>query len=309
MQAIYGFYQTGNDNLPIAEKNMLASIEKFYDLYITLLSALVEVVHEAQRQAEEGKQKLLPTADDLNPNLRLVNNRLAAQLQENIDYKIWTEKLKINWSSSRDIFRKLFNKIKQTSDYSDYMNKNVDSYENDKAFLIDIFKNYLCEDEAIVSYFEEYSIFWADDFYNAAGLIFYFLKAYTSQDSKDKPFPTLFESHKTADAENDAEFVTILFRKSILQQEFLEELIQSNATNWEYERVAFIDNILLKMAIVELMEFSQIPIKVTLNEYIEIAKDFSTEKSNVFINGILDSIIKLLTNEGKIKKIGRGLIQ
>lgn len=309
MQALYAYVQSDDNRMDIAEKNLVRSIDKLYELYIYQLSILFELVEYAKSRIEENKQKYLPTDEDLKPNTRFIENKLIQQIANNNRFVLQYNELKINWSEEQDIFRSIYQKLKETKAYIDYMDAETSSYAADKKIILQIFRKFIISDEKLENYFEDKNIYWADDYQTVAMMVLKTLDSFTEDKDNYYELPGLYKEEDRTNANDDRNFIQELFRKTIINNSKFEKLIAENTNNWEIERVAVIDNILLKMALVELTEFPSIPVKVTLNEYIEISKGFSSDKSKVFINGILDKIINDLKNNKEIKKIGRGLIE
>ncbi len=309
MQALYAFFQSDDDRMDIAERNLLKSIDKLYELYIYQLSLLVELVDFAKRRMEENKLKHIPTAEDLNPNLRFIENKFIKQLEINKNYQLQFNLLKINWSEDQDMFRSIYQKIIESKMFNDYMNAEVTSYAADKKMMISIMRKFIISDDALQNYFEDKNIYWADDYLTVAMMVLKTIDNFKEEEDAFFALPKLYKNEDRNNADDDKNFVIDLFRKTIINSDKFEKLIADKTTNWEVERIAVVDNILIKMALVELLEFTSIPIKVTLNEYIEISKGYSSDKSKVFINGVLDKLIDDLKADQSIKKIGRGLIE
>ena len=304
LQILYAFYQSGEKDIIKAEKELLISIDKMYDLYIFLLLTLPELSNIARNRLEDKKKKLRPTSEDLNPNMKFVDNTLIKSLSENVVLKKLSEKRKVNWigAENQEIFRKMFLQIKDSELYFEIMNNGLSGFEEDKQFAIQLFKSEVVNSEFLQHFFEEKSIYWLDDIDLCCSMVLKTLKTWDSKNSSFEILP-LYK-------ENDEEkfFITNLLKETLLRDEENNELIIKLAENWDIERIAIMDVILLKMGITELQICHEIPTKVSLNEYIEISKFYSTPKSNVFINGILDKSIELLNSQGKIVKKGRGLL-
>lgn len=309
LQALYAHFISENDRVDNGERQLFVSIDKLYDLFIYQLSLLAEITDFERQRMEEAKTKFLPTAEELNPNTRFTENRFIAQIVNNRDYKRHVELLKISWTEEVDLIRKLNNQIRESKEYDKYISQEEDSYEADKNFIIKIFVKYICQSELLQSIYEEKSIYWADDFDTVSILIQKTIKDFREGWDEFKPLPGIFESNGDGDPNDDKDFVKQLYRKTIIHSAEFEEIISHKAVNWEYERIAQMDIILLKMAIAELTEFPSIPVKVTMNEYIELSKSYSTPKSKVFINGILDNLITEFKESKRIKKTGRGLME
>ena len=308
LQALYAHFVSENDRIDNGERQLLVSIEKLFDLFIYQFSLLVEVVDFARLRMEEAKTKFLPTPEELNPNTRFTDNRFIAQLINNRDYRHQVDLLKINWSEEDDLIRKLNNQIRESEDYAKFLEQ-ADSYEADKDILIKIFHNIICQSDVLKSLYEEKSIYWADDFDTVTVLVQKTIKEIPEGWDEFELLPRVIESEKENNKNEDREFVKALFRKTILNSTAYDEIITRKAENWDFERIALMDIILLKMAIAELLEFPSIPVKVTLNEYIELSKNYSTPKSKVFINGILDNLISEFKTANRILKKGRGLME
>jgi N utilization substance protein B len=305
LQSLYAFIQSHNDRLDYGEKELLRSLDKLYEIYIYQLSLLIEIVDYADKRIEENRRKFYPTKDDLNPNTRFVDNRFIKQLADNKSYNTNAEKYKISWADEEEMIRKLFVKIRDSKFYKEYLDSPDSSYENDKDVVIKIVKKIISESDSLHFYFEERNIYWADDFYTANYLVIKTIKGFDEKQGELTPLPTLFKN----DNQEDKDFLINLFRKVILRSDEYFLLIEGKVKNWESDRLAVMDILLLKMALAELLEFPSIPVKVTLNEYIELSKMFSTPKSKVFINGILDKMIADLRRKNEIKKMGRGLLE
>jgi N utilization substance protein B len=311
LQALYAFFQTDGNDLAAGEKQLIKSTDKLFELYIYQLSFLVKFVEFLENRLEEAKKKFYPTEEDLHPNTRLVDNRLIAQISHNKDYQRWYNKLKINWVDESNLFHKLLHELKSGEDYIRAVNSGNSSYKDDKDLAALLVANYLSGFELLRNYFEDASIFWADEDFDIS--IFMLLKTFTHYRENWGPehnLPGLFKSGTDSEGDDeDRQFMIKLFRYGVMRSDETGKLIESQAENWELERIALMDMIIMKMALTELMIFPSIPIKVTINEYIEISKSYSSVKSKLFINGILDKLVARLKEEGKIRKMGRGLME
>lgn len=303
LQALYSYMQVKDNNIIKGEQELFTSIDKTFELYLSLLMMLTEILEIAQIKIEDGKRKKLPTKEDLKPNTKLLNNHILLLLNKNIALKKNCEKLKFSWFEERNMFKKLFKQIREQEEYIAYMSEESQTFEADKEFIIKIFKKTIVNFEPLHIYLEEKSIFWNDDLDLMSSMVIKTIKSFTSTDDEFTPLLDLFK-----DPEDELHFVKTLYRKAIVQSEEHMAMIKEKAQNWELERIALMDIILMKMALTEAKEFSQIPTKVTLNEYIEISKFYSTPKSNGFINGILDKLFIELKESGEILKTGRGLL-
>lgn len=302
MQALYGFFQSGSSDLGVAENGLFRSLDRIYDLYLLQFLLFDGLHREALREREEGRKKFFPDEEDLMETTAFTENPilLAISGSESLARVINTRKL--SWHKHPDISQKLFRRIKLMPEYKLYIHKPEPTLATHKDFLRDVIKNVLWEEEYLQGIYEEENIHWGDDIDLVNITVLKAIENFVPE--KGVQLAGLYKDEK-----EDMDFVRVLFRRSILNNDELENFITPNTKNWEVERIAYMDMLLMKMAVCELMEFPSIPVKVTLNEYIEISKMFSTPKSNSFINGILDKIALQLKSEGKIKKTGRGLIE
>ena len=305
LQMLYAFYNDKEANdIKASEKNLLHSIERIYDLYIYLLLSFTELRLHALMKQEERKQKLRPSSEDLSPNLKFVNNKVIKLLVASSELTQVSEERKINWKSEekRDIFRKIFIELEKSEVFFEYMYNDKNDFDEDRSFMIQLFKKEIANSGFIYDFFEDEDIYWMDDIDLACSMVIKTIKMADEIDGFD-----ILPLYKVNDDEK--EFITHLLKSTILSDTKNEEIIETLVENWEFERIAKMDVLLLKMAITELQNFENIPTKVTINEYIDISKYYSTPKSNVFINGVLDKAVQMLSKKKKIKKSGRGLIQ
>ncbi len=309
LQAIYAYLVSDSINMAVGEKNMLRSIEKIYELITSQLSFLHAIAKLAEVRIEDGKKKFYPTEAELNPNTKFIENRFLKQLSENRDYIRKTNAYRINWQDEAEIIRKKYVEIMSSETYERHMNSGKSNYEEDKAFCLKIFKDFTAYYPSLNTFYEEKDIYWADDIDTANALTFKIINCYKESYDEFQPLPSLYNVQSKLDADEDKKFLIELYRKTILKSEGYKTLISEKTSNWEIDRIATMDIILIKMALTEFLEFSSIPVKVTLNEYIELSKYYSTPKSRVFINGILDKMIADLKKQKKLVKIGRGLIE
>ncbi len=309
LQALYAYFITQNLEIVIGEKNMLKSTEKIYGLITYQLSFLLEIVKFAFNRSEEAKKKYYPTEDELNPNEKFLKNQFIQKLSDNKDFMRKANAYKINWSDDQEMVRKVFIEIKDSKPYQNYMNSGEHSFLEDKKFISNIFRSLIAESKTLESYYEEMDIYWADDLDVANSLVIKIINGFKENDNELTPLPELYSTEGKEDPEEDKKFLMQLYRKTIVKSKEFDEIIEAKASNWDIDRIAIMDIILIKMALVEFLEFPSIPLKVTMNEYIELSKYYSTPKSRVFINGILDNMIVDLKKDNKIHKIGRGLIE
>lgn len=309
LQALYAFFQGGEPRIEIAEKNLFKSIEMVYQLFSLQFSFLFELLHFYEYRMEESKNKFYPTADEINPNLKLLQNRLLKILRENEPLAKQIERYSISWTEEQEMIRKTYMRLRGAKDLQIYLNSGENSFEDDRNYLIKFFRKNVANNADLRSFCEERSIHWHDDFDVASGYAIKALMIIPGNFSSRDDIIRLFIKDNEDEAAESDEFISQLFRKTILHSEEFETMISSRSKNWELERIALTDVIILKMALAEVLHFQQIPVKVSLNEYIEISKHFSTQKSKQFINGILDKVVADLKEKNLVKKTGRGLIQ
>lgn len=309
MQAIYAFQQEGPESINAGEKQLMVSLDKLYELFIYQISLIIELSDFARRRIEENRLKQLPTQEDLDPNLRFVQNAFIHQLENNREYRKRYSAYKINWVDEEEMIRKFYNLMRDDEAYIEYMNKPSVTYADDKQMVVNVILRLFSESEHLRSYFDERNIFWTEDFDTAIMMVDKTIKGFKATADEFTSLPTLLKDETHSEGSEDLKFVKHLYRKTLISSDDLNEVISERASNWDLERIAIMDTILIKMAITELIEFPSIPIKVTLNEYIELSKEYSSPKSKIFINGVLDKLIADYKERGIIKKSGRGLME
>ncbi len=302
LQTLYSFFQDDEKNMNARERELLTSIDKIYELYIYLFLLLKEIRNSGDRLTEDRRKKMLPTSEDINPNLRFLNNKVLKAIEYSTALAKEKNARKIGWVADEDsTIKKFYQIIVASPEYVAYMATEESTFEGDKNLIITLYKKYLSENEELKQHLVEKNIHWASDYMLANICLVKTLESLT--EGAELELMPLYK------AEEDEDFMLELFRKTILDDTTNLALIGDKIANWEPERIASMDLLLMKMAITEVMNFSGIPVKVTLNEYIEISKLFSSPKSNTFINGILDAIVKDLRSQNKVVKVGRGLIE
>ncbi|HEX2395954.1 MAG TPA: transcription antitermination factor NusB [Bacteroidales bacterium] len=302
LQLLYAYFQGADSSINKYEKELFFSIQKTYDLYHYLLLLIIDIADYANSRIDIARQKMIPTREDLNPNTKFVENSIIKQLRVNRQFNQYLNSNKLSWVNSPELIKKLHNRIRMTSYFKEYMEKPDRNYEQDKKLIIDIFTTEIVDAEGIYQTLEEQSIYWNDEVEFVISMIAKTIKDFHEDQNEDAPLMSLFKN------DDDREFARDLFRKSVVHKEEYTKLIESYTENWDVERIAFLDMLILVMAITEAIAFTSIPTRVTINEYLEIAKFYSTEKSSVFINGLLDKIFKYLKDNNQIVKTGRGLI-
>ncbi len=303
LQALYAFYQSKDVDFVKLEKAMMDSINRMYQLYLFFLLTFEEIKDQAEHRIEENKKKIRPTEEDLNPNTKLIDNRVFKLLENNSVLKREANENKAKWdgAENQEMFRKIYLNIRESETYFAYMGNGEDSFEDDMNFTLELFREEIANSEVLYAFFEEKDIHWIDDIDLICSMVLKTIKSFTPDEQNILP---LYK-----DKEDEIFFVKELLRKTIALNKESEVLIDDLTKNWELDRIAKMDILLMKMAIAELQVFPNIPTKVTLNEYIEISKFYSTPKSHSFINGVLDKAIDKLTADKKIIKTGRGLLK
>lgn len=246
---------------------------------------------------------MMPTEEDLNPNLRFVENRVLNQLKNNPQLEKHISARKINWADQKELIRRIFTAFKESEDYLSYMNGDEPTYKDERKIIYRLYEEFIVTNEHLNSLFEEKSILWVNDFEQVTEMVVRTISSFKQDVDFGGALPSIYK-----DAEEDKEFVISLFRKTATHNAEYQKMIEEKLENWDLDRIASTDILLMKMALCEFLNISSIPTRVTMNEYIEISKEYSTPKSKVFINGILDKLLAELKAKGKIKKIGKGLI-
>jgi N utilization substance protein B len=300
MQTLYSYFQQDKPDIAFYEKELFKSLDKIYDLYIYVLVLFNDMHHTALLVTEENKNKQLPNKEDLNPNLRFIDNVVLTHLTHSSELKTEVLNRKISWQSDFDLVRKLYAELRTTDLYKNYMASTSPSAKEDKQFLISVATEFLYEHDLLNHLFEEKNIHWADDTYGAFSMVSRTFENFTGS-------LKLVPLYK--DEEDDTQFISTLFRKTIAGDKEYDKIIDDKTKNWELERIATMDVLLMKMAIAEFLHVNNVPVKVSLNEYIDISKEYSTPNSKTFINGVLDKIIADLKHDNKIQKTGRGLME
>jgi transcription antitermination protein NusB len=305
LQQLYAYSQSEDPNYVVSEKELMASIDRIYDLYILYLQLLPEIVRHHLLKIEDRKRRSRPTAEDLNPKLNFINNRFIQQLVENFGLQQKSKSLKMNWVGDlkQDIIRKLLVHIEELETFQDYLNIENPTYDQDKDFALKLFKTDVCNFPLLLNYFDEERVNWQDDYDHVFSMVIKSMKTLTAE--TDENHVLVMDLFK----DDEEEYTRNLFRKSVMWYDEQTEMLGNYTKNWDSDRLAKMDILIMNLALTEAKSFPSIPLKVTLNEYIEIAKFYSTPKSSTFINGVLDKIFEYLKKSGVIKKTGRGLIE
>ena len=296
VQIVYAYYQNGGKNLDTAEKELFFSLSKAYDLYNYLLLLMVEVTKQANKRLNAAKNKLVPTMEELFPNTKFVENRFIAQLEVNKQLLEFSNKQKKTWENEADFVKTLCDKILESDIYKEYMASETSSYEEDRELWRKLYKNIIFNNIELDQVLEDQSLYWNDDKEIVDTFV---LKTIKRFDEKNGAKQELLPEFKD---EEDQDFARRLFRRTILNADYYRHLISENTKNWDLDRVAFMDVVIMQIALAEILSFPNIPVSVSLNEYVEIAKLYSTPKSGGFINGTLDGIVNSLKKENKLTK-------
>ena len=344
LQQIYAYHQAEETDLLAAERRLLNSVDSLYELFIRQLTFWVEVKCFAERRIEENMHKNFPTEEDLNPNRKFVNNRVINALENNRDLQALQEKYKINWDNDReDFIRGFYNRLREYPEYQEYMISNKDSFAFDKKLILDIIDHHMAENKflcpdcgfvcvddespercpqcgqtvewkivdetagVLLDFYSDKNLLFNSDFQLGLFILWKFFNEMEENFGPDTKIPTAFKTEND-ETNDDKNFIIRLFRLTMRSANEYRELVKSNISNWDYDRIALMDKIIIFMALTEFSQFHDIPVKVTINEYIEISKYYSTPDSRRFVNGILDKLAEQLKAEGKLIKSGRGLV-
>jgi N utilization substance protein B len=363
LQSLYAYIQSENDRMDQAERQLLQSIDRILDLSLHHISLVLEIVHFAEKRIEDGKTKYLPSPEDLNPNMRFVENPVVTFLKKNRAVNRGLDQLKISWHEHEDVIRKIFNQLRNSSFYQEYMNAKEVSFTEHRDVIRKLLNEIIHPMPVVQFLFEEKNLYWAtdiqretititgsesfdndelfrfvdkdvigrmyryvndnkgnmevtceesamfpeNDYYMAIYMTEKFLRDITQLSDEFTQLPALLKTDDN-NIDDDRDYVLRMFRKTLInRQQYLIEIAQ-RSDNWESERIALMDILILQMAICELTEIKTIPVKVTLNEYIELTKIFSSPSSKAFVNGLLNRLVNEMKVEGKIVKTGRGLL-
>ncbi|HAQ21799.1 MAG TPA: transcription antitermination factor NusB [Prolixibacteraceae bacterium] len=302
LQILYAFFTSPETSINNTEKELFFSLQKTYDLYHYLMALIIEIEKFAEERIALGLKKHRPTSAELDPNTRFVNNLFIGQLKSNISLNKYLESSKLSWNNDNELIRKLYLSLIDQEFYKVYMDTPENSYSVDRKLVEDIFKYLVLDNDDIESLLEEQSIYWNDDLDFVVSMILKTFKKFKEFSDERQELLPMYKD------DEDRQFAKDLYRKVILNHSDNVLLIKQHTVNWDIERIAFIDNLILELALSEFLYFPSIPTKVTMNEYIELSKYYSTDKSRNFINGILDKALKDLKKDNKIHKAGRGLI-
>lgn len=302
LHLLYAYFNSNDEGLARYEKDLFFSINKSLDLYYMFFLLLLDVKEYALQRILLAQNKRVPTKRDLNPNLKFTENRVIKLLENTGKLYKYIDEKKLNWVNHPELIKQVYKKIIESDNYKKYTENTEDSFNHDKEFIVSFFSEFLVDNDLLYQILEEQSIFWNDD-------IEFVLSMNIKTVQKLKPASTNANLFKLFKNDEDKEFAIKLFRMVILKHKENSDLIQKHIKNWDVDRIAQIDLLVLEMAVTEILEFTSIPVKVSFNEYIELVKFYSTNRSNAFVNGVLDKIIAKLKDDGKFQKAGRGLME
>jgi transcription antitermination factor nusB len=302
MQSVYAMQQSQSQDLDKELKFLQNSANEMENLYLLLMALLTELHSLAVNQYEVAQKKYLATPADKLLHQKMKDNELLSLIATNEMLQKAIAEAQINfWNIQEEYVRMLYKRIVESDTYQAY-SKQKASFEADKKFLIEIFEEFIAPDEGLYEYIEDYNLTWMDDFPIVNTFIVREFKNLRPNPPEKYFTPSLYNNSEEKD------FLVDLLKKTALNDTKLKSFVEDKLTNWDKERVAVLDLIILKMAICEFLHFPSIPVKVTINEYLELAKEYSTAKSSLFINGVLNVVHKELSEKELIKKIGRGLL-
>lgn len=296
LQILFSCYQSDTRDLKKAENDLMFSLQKSYDLYHYFLLLPIVITESYEIRVESRRAKLLPSDEDRHPNVRLLQNKFVAQMKANVYLQKYLEDRPFSWEEHETFVRNLLDTILKSKAYNSYLLKDSVTYDDDRELWRDIFKNIICETEELYDILEDESLFWNDDIDIVSSFALKTIKRFSPEAGSEQELLPMFK-----DA-SDREFAIKLLRESMLNVKAYRDIIDQYTKNWESERIAFMDMLIMQIAIAELIAFPSIPISVTLNEYINIAKSYSTAKSAGFVNGILDAVVNDLKEQNKIIK-------
>lgn len=302
MHLLYAYFTDEDASINKYEKELLFSVNKSYDLYHFIMLLHNEIFRYADSKIEAVKNRIILSEEDKNPNTKFIDNKVYHQIRNNVYMKAYLSENKLSWVNFPELIKKLYSEITCSDTYEKYMSSPDSNYEEDKKFSIHIFEKFINESEDLHSALEDMSIYWNDDLEFIISMVVKTLKKFEENETNNAKLMPMFKNS------DDKDLIINLFRKTIKHSKEHIALIEKYTKNWDSDRIAFMDMLILQMAITEAVEFPLIPIKVTINEYIDIAKFYSTNKSGNFINGVLDKIINDLKQDNKIQKKGIGLI-
>jgi N utilization substance protein B len=297
VQIVYSFYKNEKKTEIAVENELFFSLEQTYNLYNLLLLLAIEITDFATERIERAKNKLRPTPEESNPNIRFINNAFVKQLAGNKQLRKYTNDNKLSWGEHKDVIKSLYESIINTDYFAEYMNAKTNSYKDDKDIWRKIFKKTILTSEELNDTLEDMNLYWNDDVEMVVSFIIKTIKQFDEENGSEQALQPMFKDQE------DKEFAKELLLETLREEQKYRKLIDEYTKNWELDRIAFMDIVIMQIALAELFNFPAIPVNVTLNEFIEISKTYSTERSNTFINGVLDKIVEELKKDNKLTKI------
>lgn len=298
LRSLYSHFTSGRTRIETSIAEYNKGVEKCHELHILVLLLLVDLVRYAGRRQEVAAAKMLPTAEDLNPNRRFVDNSVIAKLADNDNFVTLVKASKLTWADNEQVVKEIFGQIMASAQYSAYLAGRSD----DRSFIVEILSLYFEDNEVLCEALEDMSIFWVDDLGYAISQAIKTIESIAGKGSGEQ----VWDMYRNDD---DAQFGQRLMLDAIANIEGHFVLIDQLTQNWELERIAYMDRLILAQAISEITSCPTIPVKVTLDEYIEISKYYSTSSSSTFINGVLNRAVQTLSEAGRVNKTGRGLVE
>lgn len=296
VQITYSWYQNENKDLRKTEKELLFGLQKSYDLYYYLLLLMVEITKAYDNRIETKRNKFLPSEEDLNPNTLLIDNKFIRQLSENKQFNAYLAERPMTWEPNDVFVKNTLDKILASETYGEYSKLENPSYADDREFWRKAFKQFVYLNEELDDILEDESIYWNDDIEIVQTFVLKTIKQFSEERADAQPLLPMFKD------EQDKQYALKLLHNTVLNEKQYRELIEKHTEKWDFERIAFMDVVIMQVALSEIFSFESIPTSVTLNEYIEIAKAYSTPKSGTFVNGILDAIVSDIKKKNLIFK-------
>lgn len=298
VQLLYAYYQAGTARVETAESDLMHSLSKAYELYNSLLLLMIDVTRMADEIINDQEERNKVAHIDTEISHRFIDNQFIEQLASNTQLMQYVEKNKLTWSSDRDLLRRIYGEITESEYYAEYMMRESVTYDDDRELWRKAYKNVIMKADYLDDVLEDKNIYWNDDKETVDTFVLKTIKRFDPANGADQPLQPEYK------VEADREFAVTLIRRAIENSGYYQSLISQSTRNWEFNRLAYMDVILMQQALAEMLTFPEIPVSVTINEYVELAKCYSTPKSHIYINGILDNVAKRLISEHKmIKKI------
>ena len=296
VQVLYSYLQKGSHNPDVAEKELLLSLDKAYDLYNYMLLLMVETSRISLRMLEMRESRSKKLNDGIHWSHKFVDNRFILQLESNRELRAYCDEQELSWANHEDFVRNLYNKVEESDFYQQYMNSDTSSYEEDREIWRLIYRHLIVDNEELAGILEDINVYWNDDKTIIDTFVLKTINRFTEKSTAAQPLMPKFKT------DTDRDFAIKLMRRALMGQEHFYGLIGTTTRKWDFKRIALMDRIILQLGLAEITTFPNIPISVSINEYVDIAKMYSTPKSGKYINATLDTIAKKLIEEGKLVK-------